>query len=543
MVKKCLHCQTDFSITTEDLAFYKKISPTFNNSLQLIPSPTQCPECREQRRLATRNDNHLYNRKCSNCHTSIVSIYSADKPYTVYCSACWWQDTWDPQKYGLHFDTQQSIFDIIKALQRTVPRLALINRETENSEYTHYTSHNKNCYLIFNADNNQDCFYSYSLDGSKDCMEMYWSGRSELCYEGISLGTSYDSQFCNHSINLSNCYFCFDCKDCHDCYGCYSIEHKQFHIFNQPYSKEAYQKKLATILQQKKSYQGLQQLKKEVQDFFLTMPHKYAIITHSENCSGNYLVNCENCTDCYYLVNSQDCKYISEGGELKDGYDSNFSGMKGSELMYEVQDCWFGYQMLFSVSCWNCNNMYYSDHCFHSQNCFGCVGLRHKEYCIFNVQYSKEQYERIVPHIIEQMNKQHEWGEFFPLKNSLFYIEETEATEEKDHTQVEIHDQNIIIPDHIDDVPDSIIHSPLACENCGRSFRIISQELEFYRQHLLPLPHYCYLCRQQKRKEQLPPKKLFSRNCDQCQKLLMSPYPPQAKEIIYCGKCFGDEHK
>ena len=37
-------------------------------------------------------------------------------------------------------------------------------------------------------------------------------------------------------------------------------------------------------------------------------------------------------------------------------------------------------------------------------HCFGCVGFKHKQYCILNKQYTKEEYEKLVQKIIKQMN-------------------------------------------------------------------------------------------------------------------------------------------
>ena len=39
-----------------------------------------------------------------------------------------------------------------------------------------------------------------------------------------------------------------------------------------------------------------------------------------------------------------------------------------------------------------------------SQNCFGCVNLRNGEYSILNKRYSKEEYEELIPKIIQHMN-------------------------------------------------------------------------------------------------------------------------------------------
>jgi hypothetical protein len=72
--KTCRFCSTRFDITDKDLEFYDKISPVFPLPLDKeglgrvkkfpIPTPTLCPECRQQRRLSFRNERKLYKRKC-----------------------------------------------------------------------------------------------------------------------------------------------------------------------------------------------------------------------------------------------------------------------------------------------------------------------------------------------------------------------------------------------------------------------------------------------------------------------------------------------
>lgn len=64
-----------------------------------------------------------------------------------------------------------------------------------------------------------------------------------------------------------------------------------------------------------------------------------------------------------------------------------------------------------------------------SSNLFGCVGLRDKEYCILNKQYTREEYEKLVPQIIEKMKADGERGEFLPEWASPFGYNETVAME------------------------------------------------------------------------------------------------------------------
>lgn len=62
--KACRVSGTTFPIYQSDLAFYDKISPTFAGEKFQVPRPTLCPEERQRRRMAWRNERFLIKRKC-----------------------------------------------------------------------------------------------------------------------------------------------------------------------------------------------------------------------------------------------------------------------------------------------------------------------------------------------------------------------------------------------------------------------------------------------------------------------------------------------
>ncbi len=97
-------------MTDKDREFYEKISPTFAGQKYIIPSPALCPEERQRRRLAFRNERKLYHRKCDKTGNQIISMYSPDKPYTVYDQKVWWGDDWSAMDYGLNFDFDKPFF-------------------------------------------------------------------------------------------------------------------------------------------------------------------------------------------------------------------------------------------------------------------------------------------------------------------------------------------------------------------------------------------------------------------------------------------------
>lgn len=78
----CANCNKDFLIVDPEQEFYKK---------KELPLPTECPKCRQDKRLAMRNERNLYKRTCSKCGKDMISTYSAESPYVVYCQTCFWE--------------------------------------------------------------------------------------------------------------------------------------------------------------------------------------------------------------------------------------------------------------------------------------------------------------------------------------------------------------------------------------------------------------------------------------------------------------------
>jgi hypothetical protein len=188
------------------------------------------------------------------------------------------------------------------------------------------------------------------------------------------------------------------------------------------------------------------------------------------------------------------------------------------------------------------------------------VGLKHKKYCILNRQYTQDEYERLVPQIIEHMRQGGEWGEFFPTTLSPFPYNETLAQESFPLSKEEILKrgwmwreqkdempkvEKVIVarnlPDSIEDVPDDILNWAVECEVTKRPFKIIKPELEFYRKMKLPVPHFHPDERHCRRMELRNPQHLWSRQCAKCGKGIETTYPPERPERVYCEECYLKE--
>jgi hypothetical protein len=541
--KNCKNCEIEFVITDLDQEFYKKID---------VPVPKLCPDCRYQRRLAIRNESSLYKRKCDLCGKDVVAIYSADKPFKQFCSACFFGDKWSGKDHGKDFDFNRSFLEQFMELQKNVPKLNTGSINNENSEYTNFCGDCKNCYMTIASEKAEDCYYSKLCQTNKDCCDCDYLWDSALCYDCVNIHNCYNCVACIQSQNSSDCMFSYDIRSCRNCLFCYNLSNKEYYIFNKKYSQDeyaAYKKALGA-----NTYSGYQNAFKQLHRIFVNDSiHKSFDIVSCENSTGDNLKNCKNATHCFDMQDTEDCAYCAEG-DAKDCYDCNNIYYK-PELCYEIISALQLYNCKFSFYSHYCTNISYCDACYYSTDLFGCVGLQHAKFCILNKQYSEEEYHKLVPKIIEHIKATGEYGENFPISASPFAYNETIASEwfpmtreqalekgykwmEKD--QKEYVKQNTEIADDINDVPDSVTKEILSCRICDKNYKLINQEVIFYKRQQLPIPRECPSCRHTKRMLFKNPRKLWEVDCSKCKAKISTTYLIERKQIIYCEKCYLD---
>ncbi|NUJ97278.1 hypothetical protein HGA92_00650 [Candidatus Gracilibacteria bacterium] len=657
----CIHCGASFDITDKDLEFYEKVSPVFPNpgvsfstprlkqsfpprekgvkeniSLNgggikeavsqrpvsfhetglngekspdsffesgfkdlgngkvkyLIPSPTLCPDCRQQRRLSFRNERKLYKRKCDATGEDIISIYSPDKPYKVYNQDFWWSDRWDALDYGKDFDFGKSFFDQFEELMKEVPLINLNTINNENSLYVHLSGYNKNCYLVFAGEYNEDCLYCSRIINSKNCIDNVEISNSSLLYHCINVENCNNLFFSQNCKNCSFSDYLYECESCSDCLFCNNLVGKKYNIFNKQFSKEEYKNEKKKILSQN-------DLRKMMIDLLKKSIHKSSTIINSENCIGNNIFSSKNCKKCFDTTNTEDASYTYASFKTKKIMDvtnttEQFFGYEGMSIGYN------SINSLFTIGGWTSNFVYYCFDVHNSSHLFGCIGLKNKSYCILNKQYTKSEYEVLIPKIIEHMMKTGEWGEFFPSSLSPFGYNETVAQEYYPLTRRDVipakagiyENENISsetglegkinyidregntyktlqeagkrpvfkwsnyeapfpkvekiipaskLPENIADIPDDILNWAIECEVTKKPFRIIKEELAFYRKHNLPIPRRHPDQRHLNRMSLRNPRKLFARICDNCKKDIQTTYAPERPEIVYCEECYNKE--
>jgi len=512
-------------------------------------------------------------------------MYPASAPFPVYCHDCWFSDKWDATTYGKAYDFSRPFFTQMGELFNAVPRLGIFRRNSVNSEYTNMSAESKNVYLSCSVvKGSENVFYSKFIDGSQNIVDSLSVTNSDHCYENRNVDRSYNTVYAVLSRNCIDCRCVYDCVNCRNCILSTNLRNKQYVIRNTQYTKERYFEELGRMGFGKRSTADA--YRNEFLALIEGALHKYADVTKTVGSSGDHLTNTKNATQCFEVRDAEDCRFCYRFLDTRQIYDGDYGGLN-SELLYEyITAAKDDSRVRFSVAALDSvSDSFYTDHCSSTSKCFGCGGLRSKSYCILNKQYEKEEYEALLPKIIEHMDAMpyvdaagvaYRFGEFFPPDISPFPYNESLAQEHFPMSEAEAvrrgwrwvpaeqHEYPITkriadLPDFVGDVPDSVVGETFECAHngtcgyrCTKAFRIVPEELQFYKKMEVPIPELCPGCRYHERMKLQNPLKLWRRQCmcdktnhqhgaGKCPVEFETPYAPDRKEIVYCESCYNAE--
>ncbi|MBI4836412.1 MAG: hypothetical protein HY817_04095 [Candidatus Abawacabacteria bacterium] len=483
-----------------------------------IPLATISPSERLRALFAYRNEWILFERKCSKTGNSIISCYRPDTPFPVYGREEWLEQDWDAKEYGRPYDFSRPFFEQFHELASVVPRMSRVAVNAENSPYVNLNLNVNNCYYTFSCVESQDCMYGVRIINCRDCVDNSYIIHCELCYECVNCHNCYNLKWSTNSFNCRDSALLNGCRNCSNCFSCIGLEHKQYCIENEQYSKEEYERKMQKLLTGKRS--DLEQAQKKFAQQLANSSYQYTSIVNSEDCSGQYIDSSHACLNSYFIRN---CDQIENSFNLENCHDCfNTVTSTGSQLMYmnmgvrknsyNVQFCFTAVQLV--------DSQYSGFIMAESNNLFGCIGFNTKaSYCILNKQYSKDEYEELLPRIIAHMKSTGEYGQWFPLKYSDFPYTDSIAQEffpiatEAEAQRLNIPwtnkkaypttEQTIPIPDDIAEVDESIYEKIMADKENKRAFRFQKREIAFYRRHNIPLPEHSFESRNMRRSQQL----------------------------------------
>lgn len=547
------HCLKKFSVTDDDIRFYRKLR---------VPPPKLCPPCRRMRRFAFSPMLRFYKTECvAPSHTEkVISIVPPKSAFKVYDWDYYHTYAWDPLSYGIFPETSHNLFDELWGLRLRVPQPAIV-RDPSNidSDYTVNGRNLKRGYFVSGGWNSENVYYSATVSqNSRDVMDSYQVQNATECYEGVFSKNLNNTDFLYFSNDCYSCRFMYDSKNCHDCFGGVNLRNRSYCFFNEQLTKEAYEKKIAEVKLGNRA--ELLRLQKRFWDLVKSQPARALRNEQALRSIGNHIIESKNCYEAYVAEKCENIRFADMTIGNHDSMDYSASG--GSELLYETVGV--GSQcsnVKFSFGSKFITDSEFVINCRSVSNCFGCIGLENQSYCIFNRKYEPEEYERIVDSIKTKMLEEGNYGEFFPFKFSayayndsfaslVFPLSDSEEKKFQVNPPSEIDDnesyENAKIQknnsyDDIEAVGDEILKEAFLCEATKRPFRIIPEELAFYRGKELPIPTIHPNERIRRRYILANPYRLYDGVCDRCGMNIKTMYEPKSGFRSYCEQCYQTE--
>ena len=538
---KCSECGQQFEYLQGEQEAYARFD--FN-------MPPNCPECRQRRRLAFRNEKKLYYNQSFMSGKKIIALYPEESPFRVVDHDEWWSDKFDATVYGKDFDFSRPFFEQYAELQKEVPRWPRIVVNCDNCDFCNNCADCKNCYLSFSSYESEDVHYGIRVYTSKDCLDCFHVYDGEYCSNCLSCRKCYNVHYSQLAENSSDSYFLFDCKSCNNCILCAGLRNQSYMVLNKQYTKdeyELYKKEFLGSLNREKS-----KILKTFEELKEKIPHRNLQITNSENCMGDYIGNSKNLVHSFYATKCEECVNIYNCYNMKTTCDG-FSLDRG-ELCTECDTSFETYNCAYTTYVATATYSQYCDQCFYVDYCFGCIGLKRQKYMILNKRYSKEDYEKMIIKIKEHMKRTGEWGHPFPYQLSPFAYNQTVAYDTYPLTKNQVLSSGLMwyeskeeakyfgqdykIPDNVNEVDESICDRILICEKTGKNYKIIPHELEFYKKFNLPLPRTCPDERYRELLNLQNPHKLRDANCSECKKEIKTSYSANTTYKIVCEECY-----
>lgn len=594
--RTCRWTWKEFPIFEKDIEILEKLSPVINWKKQLISLPTLSPKARQIRRLLFRNEWNFYKSRSSKTWEAIISLYAPENNAKVFEQKEWWQDDWDPMDNWFEVDLSKNLNSQFTKLRLEIPRLNMITVDNwDNCEYTTWTGYCENCYLINSSENSRNCYYWKLMQTCEDCVDCSYVYNSQLLYQCLNVKKAYKCTYLHNSSDCDNCHYSDDLIWCSNCMFSSNLRNKKYYFKNEKLNKEEYEEKIKKYLNSRNNINNAIKIFEE--EVIKNKKRKYSSIVNSSNSYWNILIDNKDCFECYDVADSKDCRYTNVWVETKDLMDTNNMYLK-PERSYEVLGTIWTNNVHFSTYIFNSNNILYSQDCFDCNNLFWCVWLRNKEYCIFNKQYDKKDYEEKVEEIIEYMRETWEWWEYFDTTNSAFpyndslnleyfpvkevvllknnkiysrkvvndnwnwvvYVLESDKEiskakldlgwDEKIDIFWKTKEKEIWIPeniyfmetkdlkDNISEESEDIFKKAIKCSSSWRPFRITPAEFKFYKRMNLPIPEHHSNERYYKRLWYKAKRELNTHNCIKCNKETLSVYDKNTD--IYCEGCYNE---
>ncbi len=301
--------------------------------------------------------------------------------------------------------TTESFIKEFSRILAITPRTPSHSWNCEHCESSDQVFYSKNLTYCFDCVNCEDSVYVYDSFMAVKNVDCDYAVESQLCYESVDPYSCFNCDYVSSCIQVTDSAYSVDCRSSHDLFGCYLLRNKAYCIFNRQCTKEEYFEKVKLY----KTWSA-KRIFAEVETLQLQHPRTQTIEANNTNTHyGNFMFNDKDCYYCFDAAKNKSCMYMYDNHRSELSVDATYSGLITD--CYEIVDCVSLNNCSYVVYSKNCNDSMYLYDCFDVKNSLGCVGLSHKQYCILNRQYTKEEYERIATRLQQQFqNEQTGWA-------------------------------------------------------------------------------------------------------------------------------------
>jgi len=409
---------------------------------------------------------------------------------------------------GRDVNISAPFFEQWRELQLDVPMLASRNNVEPENSIAQFSMGDKNSYFV-GASTSKNCLYMNDSQEAESSMDSMAAISITDCYHVSHSSRLHRCKLVCESYDCVDSSFLFDCRNCEFCFGASNKRNKKYLFWNEQLSKEEWEKRVSEV-----DLGSYIMLEKTREKFYAMIreavwPENFNIQTTDS--TGEYLIKCSDNVRCSYGRDGHH-NYYCYG--LWNGAEGNaFSTVVPGTDSYQAGPITNSSGIKFSAMLVRCDDVEYSFGCHECTHCFGCVGLRYKQFHIFNKSYSEEEYWKKVDELKCAMLERGEYGRPFPAKYSTSYYPEGgpmlyfgtrledwdmigmprfEIDADGAFGVVRVEGKEMVrpeeIPDHIDEIDDSWIGRVILDTEINRPFTYLKPELAFYRKHRLAVP-------------------------------------------------------
>lgn len=415
--KICKWCNADYPVYERE----KKFIETHNFDFSEL-----CFDCRFRNMMIWRNEKKLYWRKSNKSWKKILSLYPPEYEGKVYDYKEWDEEWWF-SNITINFDWDDFVWKLYE-LFKEVPKAGTdIFWTNENIWYCNRVWYLKNAYSTYACFwDSEDVYFSINISNSKDIYNSTRVDKSSLVYDSVMIYNSHWIFFSDAINNCKNIYFSYDLRDCEECIFCSNLVWKKYMIYNKQYEKIDYEKIKENLKQNMASYKWLERLLSDFENLKVKALRRWTYNIWWDKVLWDQLNNWHDTLFWFRMDEPDDCFNAANWFPATQKKIYNSFGFGRVENMYFWQWSWPWTNLHFVLNIQESSNIYFSQKMKWCHNCIWCYWLQNAEYHILNKAYTKEEYEKLFPEILENIRKNWWLKDYFKPEESPYPINDSQ---------------------------------------------------------------------------------------------------------------------